>query len=75
MEEGKWKWTDGSLLEGYTPWGRDNPNDLSGNQNCGQIVKGTFDLGSFHFTGYEDGEWNDFNCHYSIGYICEKNFL
>ena len=72
MNEGRWIWTDGSLLEGYTPWGGDNPNNLRGNQNCGHIVKGTVDLGSFHLTGFEDGEWNDFKCDFPLGYICEK---
>ena len=72
VEEGKWMWTDGSPLASYINWGRDNPNDLSGNQNCGQVVKGSFYMGSYHFTGYNDGEWNDFRCDYLLGYICEK---
>ncbi|KAL9970566.1 hypothetical protein ACROYT_G022966 [Oculina patagonica] len=71
-EEGKWMWTNGSLLANYANWGRNNPNDLSGNQNCGHIVKGSFRMGSYYFDGYIDGEWNDFKCDYSLGYICEK---
>ena len=73
MEEGKWKWTDGSLLANYTAWRNNQPNGNE-NQNCGQIVRGTFYLGSFYFTGFKDGEWNDFSCDYSICYICEKYF-
>ena len=65
-------WTDGSLLANYSNWGRNNPNDLSGNQNCGQIVKGSQRLGIYNFRGYNDGEWNDFKCDYSLGYICER---
>lgn len=67
-------WTDGSPLADYTNWGRNNPNDLSGNQNCGHIVKGSFLMGGYNFRGYNDGEWNDFKCEYSLGYICEKQF-
>ncbi len=65
-------WSDGSLLANYANWGNNNPNDMSGNQNCGQIVKGSFSMGYFYFEGYNDGEWNDFRCDYLFGYICEK---
>ena len=70
-EEGKWKWTDGSLLGIYTNWGKNNPNNYDGNQNCGQIMMGTFTMGGYSFNGY-DGGWNDFRCDHSLGYICEK---
>ena len=70
MEEGKWMWTDGTPLSSYTNWGNDNPNG-GGSQNCGQIVKGSFTLGGYSFHGY-NGEWNDFDCYYLFGYICEK---
>ncbi|KAJ7370303.1 hypothetical protein OS493_033098 [Desmophyllum pertusum] len=73
VEEGKWTWTDESILGNYTNWGRDNPNDLSGNQNCGHMVIGNgFSLGSLYFTGYNDGEWNDLRCDYPLAFICEK---
>ena len=74
VHEGKWIWTDGSSLgaDDYSPWGNNNPNNLDGHQNCGQIVKGYFNLGSFLFCGFEDGEWNDFRCDFLLGYICEK---
>ena len=41
VHEGKWIWTDGSSLgaDDYSPWGNNNPNNLGGHQNCGQIVK------------------------------------
>ena len=65
-------WTDGSILANYTNWGKDNPNDLTGYQNCGHMLKGSFQLGIYYFSGYNDGEWNDFDCDYLFGYICEK---
>ena len=71
-EEGKWKWTDGSILGNYTNWEGDNPNNLGGNQDCGHIALGTiyFGGGSVGF----DGEWNDLNCYVTLGYICEKMY-
>nr|XP_058947480.1 brevican core protein-like isoform X2 [Pocillopora verrucosa] len=74
VHEGKWIWTDGSSLgaDDYSPWGKNNPNNLGGHQNCGQIVKGDFKLGSLLFRGFKDGEWNDFRCDFLLGYICEK---
>ena len=69
VNEGEWKWTDGSLLGGmYSNWGNRNPNNQGGNQNCAEIVKGT--IGDHHFY---DAEWNDWNCAYAQGYICEKD--
>ena len=72
VEEGRWMWTDGSILANYTNWGKDNPNDLTGYQNCGHMLKGSFQLGVYYFSGYNDGEWNDFDCDHLFGYICEK---
>ena len=74
MHEGIWIWTDGSSLgaDDYSHWGNDNPNNYGGNQNCGQIVRGDFQLGSLQLSGFKDGEWNDFRCNFPLGYICEK---
>lgn len=68
VNEGEWKWTDGSLLGGiYSNWGNRNPNNQGGNQNCAGIVRGTIGDGHFY-----DAEWNDWNCASAQGYICEK---
>ena len=74
VHEGKWIWTDGSSLGAadYNHWGKNNPNNYGGNQNCGQIVRGDVQLGSLQLSGFKDGEWNDFRCNFSLGYICEK---
>ena len=71
VENGKWIWTDGSPLS-YTNWGKNQPNNYLGNQDCGQIVKGSLDVGGFSFSDCNDGEWNDFKCDFSFGYVCEK---
>lgn len=74
VREGKWIWTDGSSLgaNDYSHWGKNNPNNYGGNQNCGQIVRGDVQLGSLQLSGFKDGEWNDFSCGFPLGYICEK---
>ena len=69
MEEGKWMWTDGSLLTKYNNWGKNNPNNYRGYQNCGMMIKGYKS-----YNGFNDGEWNDNKCSNSYGYICEKFF-
>ncbi len=73
VEESKWKWTDGTSLEIYTNWGDDNPNNYGGNQNCGHIAMGTISIGSYTIN-HLDGEWNDLECHFTMGYICEKTY-
>jgi len=81
-KEDEWIWTDGSLLVNYTNWGKNNPNNKNGNQNCAHIVKGTFKRTweyksvSWSYTkGYNAGEWNDLECYAQLGYICEQFFL
>ncbi|XP_078374837.1 uncharacterized protein LOC144658301 [Oculina patagonica] len=71
VEEGKWMWTDGSLLANYTNWGNNNPNNYGGNQNCGHMSIGDFEIGHHTFYGFH-GEWNDLECDFELGYICEK---
>ena len=62
-------WTDRSLLlTNYNNWGKKNPNNYGGYQDCGKIIKG------YKSYGYNDGEWNDNKCSNSYGYICEKFF-
>ena len=81
-KEDEWIWTDGSLLVNYTNWGNNNPNNKNGNQNCGHIAKGSFQMTlqkglyswSYTFSGY-NGEWNDLECYAQLGYICEQFFL
>ncbi len=71
VEEGKWIWTDGSLQANYANWKNGQPNNYGGKQNCGHIGKGSFSLGSYNYNGYT-GEWNDLECDFALGYICEK---
>ena len=81
VKEGEWIWTDGSPLGNYTNWGGNNPNNRYGDQHCGHIYKGSFELffqkgqylWSYTFSGYT-GVWNDLECYAELGYICEQFF-
>ena len=63
-DNGKWEWTDGTGLTGYTNWGRGQPN-ISNRQQCITIQR-------VNHNGWYDGEWNDYYCSGKFGYICEK---
>ena len=63
--EGIWKWSDGSIVSGYTYWGDSQPNNINGNQDCGGIRMG------WHYNQYFDAEWHDNKCTLTKGYICE----
>lgn len=70
-EEGRWIWADGTLLGRYNNWEATNPNNNGGNQNCGHISMGSFKLRKYAFVDF-DGWWNDLECDFELGYICEK---
>ncbi|XP_033121805.1 uncharacterized protein LOC117120830 [Anneissia japonica] len=57
--EGDWSWIDCSRLGvwGMLNWGTDQPNDLDGTQDCGQILN--------------NGRFNDIACDVYMEYICE----
>ena len=38
VNEGYWKWSDGSSLRGYTNWENNQPNNIRGNQQCVAII-------------------------------------
>ena len=63
--EGSWKWSGGSILEGFQKWHQSQPNGNTW-QNCGGIRMGSFWPGNF------DAEWHDRSCEELRGYICEK---
>ena len=69
VNEGDWKWSDGSSLRGYTNWGNNQPNNAYGNQHCVAIIKGI--VGKYDF----QVKWNDFSCSKEIIYLCEKKKL
>ncbi|XP_071826624.1 alpha-N-acetylgalactosamine-specific lectin-like [Apostichopus japonicus] len=58
--EGRWRWIDGSTSS-YTRWDSGQPDNLNGDQHCAVIWKTTSDY----------GKWDDENCGYSQGFICE----
>ena len=67
--EGSWKWSDGTIVEGYINWGVNQPNYAGGDQYCGGIRKGFYGGNN---DKYYDGEWHDRDCASLKGFICEK---
>jgi hypothetical protein len=57
LQEGKWMWTDGSLLA-YKNWHKNEPNNYGGREDCGALWNGM--------------KWNDWFCSSKAYYICEK---
>ena len=54
----RWRWIDCTEADGYTNWAPGQPNDVNGDQDCGQILATT-------------GQWNDWTCDRTMQYICE----
>ena len=65
LNEGEWKWTDGTELSGYTNWESNQPNNYN-NQDCGAIIEG------WRWWHYYDATWFDDSCSEAKGFICEK---
>lgn len=57
LEEGRWMWTDGTILA-YKNWHKDEPNNFGGREDCGALWNGM--------------KWNDWFCSSKAYYICEK---
>jgi len=57
LQEGKWMWTDGTLLA-YKNWHKNEPNNYGGREDCGALWNGM--------------KWNDWFCSSKAYYICEK---
>ncbi|XP_066954773.1 P-selectin [Macrobrachium rosenbergii] len=54
-----WKWIDGEVIESPT-WGRDQPNNYNGKQNCAV------------FDGGREWKWNDVGCELNyLHWICQ----
>jgi len=66
QEEGVWKWSDGTSLQGYSNWGPKEPNNNEDSQHCVVVVMGM--MGDDYF----DAEWNDWVCEKINFYLCEK---
>ncbi|XP_040903323.1 C-type lectin domain family 4 member M-like isoform X2 [Toxotes jaculatrix] len=60
LQEGTWTWVDGTPLT-MDFWQPRQPNNFSGNQDCGEIVQKP-----------SVGEWNDDGCFAEQLWICEK---
>ena len=56
----KFHWIDDTpLARGYTAWERAEPNNLNGNENCGNVFG----------TGSKGGKWNDLWCDASPAHL------
>ncbi|XP_063422180.1 macrophage mannose receptor 1-like isoform X2 [Mytilus trossulus] len=55
---GKYKWSDGSVLD-FDSWNGNEPNDAFGGERCAGLLS-------------SNGNWNDDNCNQQIGFICKK---
>ncbi|XP_055975659.1 C-type lectin domain family 17, member A [Sorex fumeus] len=59
MQEGIWRWLDGSLLtETLSFWDSHEPNDSNSKEDCGSMDR--------------FGRWNDLPCETTIYWICER---
>lgn len=56
-QEGRWKWVDGSYLQGERFWAEGEPNDAR-NEDCVEISP-------------TNRKWNDLNCSMKAPWICE----
>ena len=65
VNEGEWKWSDGTRLTGCINWFPTQPNNIN-DQDCGGI-RYEDRKGSFY-----DAQWHDNGCSNVKGCICEK---
>ena len=66
--EGVFQWSDGSSLNSYSNWFRNNPDNFFGNEDCVVIKMGSFIWGMLNF---DNAQWNDDNCDVAYGFICK----
>ena len=68
VNEGDWKWADGTALTGFMNWFPNEPNNWK-DQDCGAISHGQQQQldGAFF-----DAQWRDWECSDVKGFICEK---
>lgn len=65
VEEGKWMWTGRRMAFTYVNWGKDQPNNQWGSENCA-VMRGK----DFPFLGL-NRTWTDDPCTDLNNYICE----
>ena len=80
VQEGTWVWVaDGSMLGSFSNWKSSQPSKNYGNQHCAAIIKssGLFSIGPPYYRSYSlnyhDAVWNDLECYFPFGFICEKS--
>ena len=80
VQEGTWVLVaDGSMLGSFSNWKSSQPSHNYGNQHCAAIIKssGLFSIGPPYYRSYllnyRDAVWNDLECYFPFGFICEKS--
>ncbi|XP_035675275.1 uncharacterized protein LOC118415011 [Branchiostoma floridae] len=58
-QEGDWRYIDGTPLGTFQPWGPGEPNNLYGDENCGEII--------------QQNTWNDDWCFEEQKFICQTS--
>lgn len=53
-------------MRGFTNWGKNEPRNIFGTEDCVQIVQGIYDDG-------RPGEWVMANCEQRRRYVCMKD--
>ena len=59
-EEGAWSWSDCTPFD-YTSWGRKQPNNRGGNEDCMEMIGGSY-----------KGKWSDISCGVKRDFLCSK---
>ncbi|KAI9520397.1 hypothetical protein NQZ68_018705 [Dissostichus eleginoides] len=58
VQEGEWKWVDGTDLVGVGFWKKGEPNNHSGNENCVELT-------------HSEKKFNDAPCNREFAWVCE----
>lgn len=59
QEDKKFYWTDGSAPSSYVYWGKNEPNNVEGVEDCTEMRRVSH-------------VWNDIKCSKQLSYVCEK---
>ncbi|XP_042361948.1 lactose-binding lectin l-2-like [Plectropomus leopardus] len=62
QKEGAGMWSDGCAVN-FVMWLAGEPNNSSGNENCGRRNIGT------------EQKWNDFSCAYTLSFVCASRTI
>uniref|UniRef100_A0A673CNH5 C-type lectin domain-containing protein n=1 Tax=Sphaeramia orbicularis TaxID=375764 RepID=A0A673CNH5_9TELE len=61
VREGRWKWVDGTDLQGNGFWTKGEPNNAGNKEDCAHT----------HKSGNDPAGWNDNDCTLALSYVCQ----